>query len=270
MQEYDVALKVLLQGQASRTIDELTGTSIAKWLDVELPKVQNPRLDLLGETLDGGLLHLELQSTNDSSMALRMAEYCLAVFRLFDRFPRQVLLYVGEPPLRMATKLRGGGFSFEYRAVDVRTLDGDRLIESDQVGDNVIAILAHLRDHKEAVRKIVTRLAALAPVDRAARLEQLFILAGLRRLEETVEEEARKMPIHIDILENKVLGREFKKGRQEGEQAILRRLVEKRFGELPVWAEQRLAGASTDQLEDLATRILDATSLETLLNSLPT
>jgi hypothetical protein len=41
MQEYDVALKLLLQGSASLTMRELTGTVVAKWLDVELPKVQN-------------------------------------------------------------------------------------------------------------------------------------------------------------------------------------------------------------------------------------
>jgi hypothetical protein len=28
---------------------------------------------------------------------------------------------------------------------------GDRLLESEQTGDNVIAILARLRDHKEAM-----------------------------------------------------------------------------------------------------------------------
>jgi len=263
MQEYDVALKVLLQSPARSTLSELTGMAVAKWLDVELPKVQNLRLDLLGETADDQLIHLELQSGNDSAMALRMAEYCLGVFRLFGRFPRQVLVYVGEAPMRMATKLGGGGFSFEYEAVDVRSLDGDRLIESEEVGDNVIAILAHVRDHKEAVRKIVARLAGLPPAQRATALEQLFILAGLRRLEETVEQEVRKMPVYIDILENKVLGREFKKG----EVAVLRLLIEKRFGSLPSWAEQRLAGASTEQLEELATRVLDAAGLEELLGS---
>jgi hypothetical protein len=277
MQEYDVALKVLLQGQARRTISELTGSGIARWLDVELPKVQNLRLDLLGGTVADDLIHLELQSGNDAGMPLRMAEYCLGVYRLFGRFPRQVLLYVGEAPLRMATKLSGGGLSFEYQAVDIRSLDGDQLLESDEVGDNVIAILTHVRDHKEAVRKIVARLAGLPPGERANALEQLFILAGLRRLEETVEREARKMPIYIDILENKVLGRERKKGiqegrqegRQEGELTILRRLIERRFGTLPAWAEQRLGAASTEQLEELATRVLDAARLEDLLNAPP-
>jgi len=51
--------------------------------------------------------------------------------------------------------------------------------------------------------------------------------------------------------------------------AILRRLIEKRFDSAPSWAEQRLAGASTEQLEELATRVQDAASLEELLNSPP-
>jgi hypothetical protein len=50
------------------------------------------RLDLLGETVDGGLVHVELQSGNDATMPLRMAEYSLGIFRLFGRFPRQIVL----------------------------------------------------------------------------------------------------------------------------------------------------------------------------------
>src|SRR2546426_8367574 len=87
------------------------------------------------------------------------------------------------------------------------------------------------------------------------------ILAGLRHLEETVEREARKMPIFIDIMENKVLGREIKKG----ELIILRRQIEKRFGAMPRWAEERLAGRSTTELEELSERVLDAKSIEDLL-----
>jgi hypothetical protein len=145
MQEYDVTLKMLLQGSATRTVHELTGTAVARWLDVELPKVQNLRLDLLGETVDGGLVHVVLQSSNDPAMPFRMLEYCLGVRRLVGRFPRQILLYVGEAPMRMENKLHGPDLSFSYGLVDIRTLDGDRLLESRDVGDNVIAVLARLR-----------------------------------------------------------------------------------------------------------------------------
>src|SRR5580700_7734705 len=199
MQEYDVALKSLLQGSATLTLRELTGTAVARWLDVQLPKVQNLRLDLLAETVDGGLVHVELQSGNDNAMPLRMAEYCLGVFRQFKRFPRQIVLYVGEPELRMEKELRGSNVWFEYSLIDIRRLDGERLLASDEVGDNVIAILAGLRDDEGAVCKIVERIAGLAAAERETALAQLTILAGLRHLSKTVAREARKMPIDLDI-----------------------------------------------------------------------
>ncbi len=273
MQEYDVALKLLLRGSARLTMLALTGTTVEEWVDVELPKVQNTRVDLLGKTADHGLIHLELQSTNEATMPLRMAEYCLGVFRRFERFPRQVLLYVGEAPLRMESELSGPDVSFRYRAIDIRDLDGDRLLESENIGDNAIAVLARLRDHKDAVRRIVEKIAGLAASERQTALAQLLILAGLRHLEEAVEWEARKMPIIIDIMEIKVLGREYKRGLQEGELKgklegelkVLRRLIEKRFGALPSWAEERLTGRSAAEIEELSVRVLDTQSMEDLL-----
>ena len=97
------------------------------------------------------------------------------------------------------------------------------------------------------------------------------------------------MPILNDILEHEVLGREFKKGLQEGLQeglqkglqkgrqeglqegmqhealAILRRLIEGRFGPIPRWADERLTKRSREDLEELAGRVLQAQSLEELL-----
>ena len=69
---YEVVFKLIL-----REIE----APIAPWLNVELPEVRNTRVDLLGETATGDLIHIELQSTNDPDMPLRMAEYCLRVRR---------------------------------------------------------------------------------------------------------------------------------------------------------------------------------------------
>jgi hypothetical protein len=65
-------------------------------------------------------------------------------------------------------------------------LDGERLLESEEVGDNVIAILTGLRDHKDAVRRIVERIAGLAPAERETALGQVIVLARLRHAEEIV------------------------------------------------------------------------------------
>ena len=81
------------------------------------------------------------------------------------------------------------------------------------------------------------------------------------------------MPILNDILQHEILGREYKKGRQEGrkegrqegELTILRRQIEKRFGSVPNWAEERLEKLSAKELEDLSVRVLDAKSIESLL-----
>ena len=121
-------------------------------------------------------------------------------------------------------------FLFRYEPSTSARLDGDRLLESSAVGDNVIAILARLRDHKEAVRKIVERIAGLPAPSVKRALGQLLVLSGLRHLEESVEQEARKMPILECILDNKVLGREYKRGLQEGELTVLRRQMENDSG----------------------------------------
>ena len=274
MHEYDIAFKLTLQ-QVDVALRELIGTTIARWLNVELPEVRNTRVDLLGETAAGELVHIELQSSNHGMMALRMAEYCLRVFRLFGRFPQQVLLYVGEAEMRMEAELHGPALDYSYRLVDIRELDGEQLLGSSRVGDNIVAILTRLKNVRDTIDRILQRIVELEPGEREEALTRLLLLSELRDLGERVEQEARKMPILNDILDHKVLGREYKKGRQEGRQegiqqgelTILRRLIEKRFGAIPSWAEERLAQLSSAELEKISERVLDASSLEDLLKS---
>ena len=112
----------------------LAGVAIEKWLDIELPKAQNLRMDLLGEDLGGNLHQFELQSTNDGRIDLRMAEYALGTYRLSGKFPRQIVLYVGEAPLAMPSELRGPRVWIGYELVDIRELDGEALLASSDVG----------------------------------------------------------------------------------------------------------------------------------------
>jgi len=80
-----------------------------------------------------------------------------------------------------------------------------------------------------------------------------------------IEEESKRMPILNDIRDNKVLGREYKRGLADGELTLLRRQIEKRFGAIPARVEQRLSSMSAAELEEVGTRLLDANSLEELL-----
>ncbi len=267
-------------------MSRLTGFTIETWLPIELPRVQNQRVDLLGRADDGTLVQLEFQSSNDPAMALRMAEYSLGVYRLQGNFPRQIVLYVGREAIHMADRLEWHSGSFAYRLIDLREIDSGLLLASPDTSDNVLSILTRFANRRQTVDEIIARIVRQEDAgQRAFYLEALLLLAGLRGLEEEVEGEIKKMPVHIDILENKVLGREYKRGRQEGHQegrqeghqegrqegrlegelSVVRRQIEKRFGTLPDWADEQLAQLSKPALADLSLRLLDAQTLEELL-----
>ncbi len=130
---------------------------VRSWLNPEFQQVQARRADLLGVTSSGGLVHIELQSTHDGDMPLRMAEYAIAAYRQFSQLPTQIVLYVGEAPLRMVNVLRGPDptdpdFAFRFSLVDFRDLDGGLLLNSDCVEDNVLAILTRLLDRRAVAR----------------------------------------------------------------------------------------------------------------------
>lgn len=183
MYEYDVALKLLLQGPANLIMTALAGGPVRRWLNVELPEIRNTRVDLLGETAGGGLVHIELQSGNDPAMALRMAEYCLRVYRSTGRLPKQILLYVGRERPRMMTELSGADLQFRYQLIDVRDLDGEALLASSSIGDNIVAILAVHHDQRDVIREVLRRIANLkTPGERELALKQLMLLSGLRKL----------------------------------------------------------------------------------------
>ena len=84
MREYDAALKLLLQTLASSVLRRVTGgMQVTRWLKIEFSQVQTRRVDLLGVTATGDLIHIEMQSSNDSRKAHRMEEYALAIYRQF-------------------------------------------------------------------------------------------------------------------------------------------------------------------------------------------
>jgi hypothetical protein len=99
--------------------------------------------------------------------------------------------------------------------------DSERLLESGDIGDNMIAVLTGLRDQRTVVRRILARIAELEPAGREAALGRLLRISGLRQLEEIVEREARAMPVFNPIMDNKVLGRA---GLERGEPGRITRL----------------------------------------------
>jgi hypothetical protein len=175
----------------------------------------------------------------------------------------------------MNSQVTGPHLAFNCRIVDIRELDGEGLLESASLEDNIVGILSGLRDERAAVRRVLERIAASDAKDRPIALAELMILAGLRKMSAIIEQEAKRMPILDDIMDHEVLGREFKRGLAQGreqgrEQGLatarttLLRLIEKRFGQIPDWARQKVNSLDAAAIGEIIVKAVDAPTLEAL------
>jgi hypothetical protein len=175
---------------------------------------------------------------------------------------------VGRKKLRMSGHFESPTMNFRFRVVDVRTLNGERFLDSDAVGDQILSVLMRVKNLRAAIRRILATISTLDVRAREEALGQLVVICGLLRIPTEVEEEIRKVPVLNSLLDHKILGREFKKGleqgRNEGEAKLLRRILEHRFKRLPKWVDVKLTEATPAQLEEWGERLLDEKSLEAI------
>ena len=150
-------------------------------------------------------------------------------------------------------------------------LDSEILLRSESIEDNLLAILCHLNDARAAVRRILARIAQLPTSRRLNAMSQLLVLSGLRKLEYVIQEESVRMPVTIDLMENRVIRDYFLQGKQEGARgeamSMLTRQLERRFGPLTEEALGKVSAVDLATLEDWSLRLLDAHTLEEVLHS---
>ncbi len=281
MHEYDTVLKSLLTDSSNSLFHLITGVKRGRWLNVELPKVVQARVDLLFELASTQeLILLELQSNNDPHLPVRMAEYALMIWRLYQRFPKMYVLYVGSERLCMPAELVTPHLTCRYTLIDIRQWKAETLLQSNHPADAVLSILGLYADRLETVRRILQRIAKMKDAARKIAFSRLLILAGVRKLAGVVEEEAKHMPILNDIMDHEVIGPAIRKGRKEGKaegkaegklegriegaSALAQRMLTARFGPLSATTKKRIAKLTLPELEDLAIRLLTAKSIAEL------
>lgn len=294
MNRYDITLKDILQRQLRGGVfADWMGFTVTEWLKDELPEVRMRHVDLLGRTSAGVLVHIELQSANEAEMAIRMAEYALGILRRYKEYPEQIVVYLGMNRMNMPDTLDVGRMRFGYRLVDIRDLDPEVLLASQNLEDNVLAILAGAETNRESVRAILARLEHASPTDRRRATQELAILAGLRRIRDIMEEETQTMPV-ADIMDNDfveaIVRRANKKMIEEAAREAAKEAAEKaakeastiasadtarqivvdllqsRFGNPSSDVLIRVNAMSVAELRGLATRILTVESPEALFN----
>ena len=213
--KYDYTLKDLFKDIPSTLLELLTGFSEGKFLDIQFPEIKCRQPDLLLELPDSTIFHLELQSSYDSSMLLRMLEYHFLIYQQHGREAKQLLLYVGDETAEFENTVNLNSLQYSYEVVDIKDIDCMYLLESDKPEDVVLAILCKTDDPERTVRRILEKLSVLPEKKRRDYILKLLNLSHLRKLDFLVQEEVKKMPITIDMEESLL----FKQGEAKGQTA---------------------------------------------------
>ena len=172
---------------------------------------------------------------------------------MLEEHVEQVVLYVGREPLTMLPVFETPSMRYEFQLLDMHEVDGEPLVESNDWGDNLLALLTPV-EQERVLRKVEEQIRKLKGEEQETAARLFVILAGIIGLEETV---IRRLNM-IDIMENRVLGPAILKG----EATMLASLLEERFGTLPEWVADKLGSAKEAELMAWGKRVLSAQTLD--------
>ncbi len=213
----------------------MVNQNIKEVLETSFPRVEERRVDLLTKLEDDTLFHLEIQSVNDSLMPKRMLKYALLIYENYNEFPRQMVLYVGEKKIKIDNQIKEKNLCYNYEVRDIKEFDCSKLIESDDIKDNILAILCSVKDIDKLYERLKEKLLKLENKKREDYLRKFFYLSRLRpKLHEMIEkkqDEELPMPFTIekerDPLYKNGLRKGIEKGREEGLQRGIKKGLEK-------------------------------------------
>jgi len=208
-------------------------------------------------------------------MASRMAMYDLMLNQTYGMEVMGVVLYLGNDPLRMNSEHSFFDFRYQCKMIDVRQLDPEVFLASDNAGEIIFAILTGedgLKQKEVTIRKIFAKLQLLYADDRAmllVKIKQLEMLSLLRGkfIQQKILEEERNMAVTIDIREDlryqQGLGEGIEKGIERGieigAERILFATAEKMLiNGMDISLVQSVTGLPKGKLEEIAKKLADS------------
>lgn len=150
------------------------------------------------------LLHLEFQTVVDSEMPYRMLEYYALLLRKYRLPVRQVVVQINQPANPADARLQTSVLQFQYEVVNLRDIDCQLFLQSEQPEEVLMAVLANFGsiDPGRVVSWVLERLNELTQ-SRGYRFQryanQLLVLSKLRNLEYETFKLLEAMPISLGI-----------------------------------------------------------------------
>ncbi|MBF0418758.1 MAG: Rpn family recombination-promoting nuclease/putative transposase [Magnetococcales bacterium] len=243
-------------------------------------------------------LLMEFQSTVDWTMSIRTDAYVMLLYqdlvksgmvkngaRLPPVLP--VVLYNGKPVWTAAMDVADlvapvpGGLEryrprMRYLLIDVVRYGNAELasmhnlvaalcrLEKSQTPEEIRAVVCLLADWLKAPEQLSLRRAFTVMLGRVLLPRRVSgqMIPELNDLKEVDAMLAETVGEWTKEWELKGERKGEKKGEKKGEITILTRQLQRRFGSVPEWANQKIAGAELSSLEEWSLRILDAQSMD--------
>uniref|UniRef100_A0A832GNF4 Transposase (putative) YhgA-like domain-containing protein n=1 Tax=Caldimicrobium thiodismutans TaxID=1653476 RepID=A0A832GNF4_9BACT len=251
---YDRAFRELIQRLPYRFTEILFNKPVKRVLNPTFPSVEERKADFVGLLETNEIVHVEIQLHYDKELPKRLVEYALRINRAYGAFPIQVILWIGEEKIPYVEEYELGPIRFRCRAVDIKEIDGERLLESSDPDDYVLAVLC--KRGEGFWMKLLERLKELPPRRRESYLKKVFYFSRLRKDVlsefEKLKEEVGDMPIVIDINQDPLYLRGIQQGIEQGikqgihkgllydAQELLIDALEVKFGEVSEEIKERI------------------------------
>ena len=256
---YDRTLRELFQDVPKTLIKLLVNKEIKEVLETSFPKVEERRVDLLTRLEDDTLFHLEIQSINDPLMPKRMLKYAALIYENYDRFPFQMVLYVGDRDIKIASKIKEKNLRYNYEVRDIREFDCSKLIESEDITDNIIAILCNIKDFDRLFAKLQGKLLDLDNQRREDYLRKLFYLLRLRPDVHKLYKQKKKGELAMPFIIEKERDPLYKDGLEKGIEKGLEKVNETKIAIAKALLKQKIdidiivksTGLSKEEVEKL-------------------
>ena len=201
-------------------------------LATEQERVEDRRADLVVKLKlknnQAFILHIEIQSSNDYKMPLRMMRYYTDIALAYPKLPiKQYVIYIGQQSLKMNGFVQELGWKYCYQLIDMKDVDCETLIARNNPDALVLAILCDFKGHneQEMVNHIVLGLHELLkddPKQFREYLSMIDILAENRNLQPHIEK-ASQMITQITVEKSGLYQLGKKRGEKGGEQRGERR-----------------------------------------------
>ncbi len=194
-------------------------TKLSKTLEREMDFVY----EIIKENNQKEILHIEFQTVNDKSMKYRIGEYHALLLTKYKVPIQHVVIYLGKSKINMQKELKEGEIYKGFSLINLHQLNSQELLNSQIPEVIILALLTHTKKEKleATLRLIVQQLKRLElnnGVILKKYLDQLTILARMRKFEEETKKILEEMIIQYDIEEDYFYKQGIEKGIEKGKE----------------------------------------------------